>query len=346
MKANAVPSFPYLPGSMDFPAPFLLQGARFFTFVHTADQKKLQKVCDQWFNQPSGGKVYCQPLLPLVLVTFADYQKSGPDVKPFKDWGYVKYREVIFSIFTVRLKKEGEVWLADHIGALVPYIFVDDPLVMAAGREVYGMPKMMAKIQVPEKRAAAAAEFGIEALSTLAFDPDTAFHTLPIAKTSDTQDSQASHKEPHLWADQETAFRAIKKLIFGGDHITLPDLDLGIEVAEIFLEQKLPFSSLRQLRSIDSSHTAAYQSIIDFYARMRRFEAAGLLRGDFPLDLPQNALFPIAEDLGLQNGQLADAAFWLEWDFIFETGREVWSTHEKPTLWQCLRNAIEDLFNL
>lgn len=336
--------FRYLDGSMAFPAPFELDGARFNSFVYTADQKKLQKVCDQWFNIPSNGEVRYEPLLPIVLVTFSDYQRSGPDVLPYKNWGFVKYKEVIFSIFTVRLIKKGGIWLADHVGALVPYIFVDDPLVMAAGREVYGMPKMMANIQVPENTEGALQKFGIEAISTFQFNPNMEFHKIPIAGVEQEKGSDQG-KEPHRWADMKTAFKELKQLIFGADHITLPDFDLLIEIGEIFAEQKLPFSSLRQLRSIDSSETAAYQSIVDFYARMKRFDGAGLLHGNYPLDLPENALFPIAEDLGLKNGQLADAAFWLEWDFVFETGTEVWANKEEMSLWQVLRDKARGLFD-
>jgi hypothetical protein len=337
-------AFQYINGSMAFPAPFELDGARFNSFLYATDQKKLQDVCDKWFNIPSNGQVHYQPLLPVVLVTFADYQKSGPDVIPYKDWGYVKYREVIFSIFTVRLIKKGKVWLTDHVGALVPYIFVDDPLVMAAGREVYGMPKMMANIQIPEKLdGSTLPQFSIDTLSTLKFNPNTPFHNMPIAAIKQEKGSD-EEKPPHRWKDMETAFKELKHLIFGGDHITLPDFKLLVEIEQIFLEQKLPFSSLRQLRSIDSSDTAAYQSIIDFYARMKRFDGAGLLHGNYPLELPENALFPIAEDLGLKNGQLADAAFWLEWDFNFETGTEVWNANEKSNSWELLREGFRGLF--
>lgn len=345
MSSNPKLPFYYLNGSMDFPAPFLLQGARFNSFLYTVDSSKLQEVCDHWFNIPSGGEVYYQPLLPVVLVTFADYKRSGPDVKPYKEWGYVAYREVIFSIFVVRLKKENDVWLADHVGALVPYIFVDNPLVMAAGREVYGMPKMMANIHLPEKTDAVTPEYRIEALSTTHLNPNQPFHTIPLAGIKQKEGNP--HEEAsHRWRDRQTAFEELKKLIFGGDHITLPDLNLLIEIGEVFGEQKLPFSSLRQLRNINSSHTAAYQSIIDFYARMVHFEGAGLLPGTYSIDLFPNALYPFGEDLGLQSGQVADAAFWIEWDFIFEKGTDVWSIQPRVTFWQWLHRATQGLLKV
>lgn len=332
--------FRYINGSMAFPPPFQETGSHFNNFVYTVDPKKLQKVCDQWFNIPSNGEVYYQPLLPVVLVTFGDCQSARPDVGPYKDWGFIKYREVIFSIFTVRLIKKGGIWLADHVGALVPYIFVDDSIVMAAGREVYGMPKIMSTIQIPENIHEGSPKFSLASVSTQQFDPNIAFQNLPIASIEQEKSNDAT---PHRWADMKTAFEEIKHLIFGGNHITLPDFDLLIEMGKVFLEQKLPFSSLRQLRNIDSSDTAAYQAIVDFYARMTKFESAGLLPGNYRLNLPDNKLFPIAEDLGLQDGQLADAAFWLKWNFIFETGTNVWTNQAEMTFWQLLKNKAKKI---
>lgn len=334
--------FHYIDGSMAFPAPFREDGAKFNNFVFTVDPKKLQQVCDQWFNIPSNGAVYYQPLLPVVLVSFAAYQGARPDVSPYKNWGYVPYKEVIFSIFTVRLIKKGGLWLADRVGALVPYIFVDDALAMVLGREVYGIPKMMGKIQLPEKMAGATQKYSVEALSTLQFNPNTAFKTLPIANIEEEVNT-GTKAQPHRWEDAKIAFKEIKQLIFGKGHITLPDFDLLVEIEQVLLEQKLPFSSLRQLRSIDSSETAAYQSIIDFYAKMTHFTDAGLLHGNHTLHLSENALFPIAESLGLKDGQVADAAFWIDWNFLFEKGTDVWTNQEKMTFWELLKEKTRSL---
>lgn len=336
--------FRYIDGSMAFPPPFQEKGSYFRNFVYTVDIKKLQKVCDNWFNIPSNGQVYYQPLLPIVLVTFGDAQRAHPDILPYKDWGYIPYKEVIFSIFTVRLIKKGGIWLADHVGALVPYIFVDDSIVMAAGREVYGMPKIMSNIQLPEHIHEGPQKYSVASVSTQQFNPNTAFQNLPIAGI-EQEEGSAKGQSPHRWADMKTAFEEIKHLVFGGNHITLPDFDLIVEMGKVFLEQKLPFSSLRQLRSIDSSDTADYQSIVDFYAKMTKFESAGLLHGNYALNLPDNALFPIAQDLGLKDGQLADAAFWLKWDFIFETGTNIWTNQEELTFWGLLKRKAKKLLN-
>lgn len=332
-------AFHYIDGSLGFPPPFRESGAQFYTFVFSSSQEKLQKVCDNWFNIPSGGAVRYEPLLPVVLVSFARYASSAPASPPFDQWGFVPYHEAIFSIFAVRLKKVGGIWLAEHVGALVPYIFVDDTIAMAAGREVYGMPKTMAKIGLPEGPHAPDLEFSLETVSTPRFSPDEPFRSMPIASLS--QAGEAEKGQLHVWEDMEAAFKAIQGIVFGGHQIHLPSAGLLLEVADMFLERKLPFSSLRQLRSLSAPDQAAYQSIVDFSARMERFERAGLLPGHFRLSLPENALYPISEDLGLADGQKAEGAFWLDWDFLFEGGREVWQpTPARLSFWQWLQGWL------
>jgi len=336
MTTSRNPVFHYLNGTLGFPAPFYEGGSMMYSFVFSSDLDKLQKVCDAWFNVPSGGEVYYRPLLPIVIATFYNNAASNPLTPPFDQWGHTAYQEVVFSILVVRLKKKGGVWIAEHVSAFVPYIFVDNMFALAAGREVYGMPKSMSWIDVPADAQAADKQFRIEAISAAAFSPGAAFARKLVAEVR----QQGSGAAPSLWKDMETAFEAMKNMVFGGSHITLPGLGLVVEIAEIFLEQKLPFSSLRQLRAIDSSETAVYQAVVDFYARMKKFHGAGELPGDYILQLPQDAVYPIARDLGLRDGQKAESAFWLHWDFVFETGREVWSTQANLTFFQWLRERL------
>lgn len=339
MAAPSAPAFHYLNGSLGFPAPFYEGGSEMMSFVFKSDTAKLQAVCDAWFNTPTGGDLYYQPLLPIVLVTFAKNACSRPDVPPYDTWGSVAYNEVIFSIFVVRVKKRGSVWVAEHVSALVPYIFVDDAIVMAGGREVYGMPKALGRIQLPDAPSAPDKHFSLESVSTARFSPDVPFSWLPVASIQQQPDSGQPGGH-HAWADMQEAFAALRHLVFGGSHVEVPGIGLAVEVADMFLEQKLPFCSLRQVRSVASSEAAAYQAAVEFSAKMLKFHGAGLLHGTYKISLPPNALFPLADDLGLANGQQAEAAFWLNWDFLFETGRDIWTAQQRPTFWDLLRRLF------
>lgn len=326
--------FYYQNGSLNFPAPVNEKGSMMMSFVFKTDIQHLQSVCDNWLNLPTNNELYYQPLVPVVMVTFANNKACWPATPPYDNWGTIPYQEVIFSLFVVRVKKMGDLWIAEHVTALVPYLFVDDAIVMASGRELYGMPKAFGSIQLPDSPLAANKSFTLSTVSAAVFGRGVSFSNLPIASITQTGNNDIPATQE--WTDIETAAKAMKNLIFGDGHIELPGLGLIVEAAELFLEKSLPFTSLRQLRSISSADEAIYKSVVEFNAKMLNLNGGGLLNGTFQLNLPQNDLFPIASDLGLVDKQIAEASFWIDWDFIFETGTDIWTNETKPGFWQRL----------
>ena len=327
--------FRYIDGSLVFPQPFFEGKTQMFNFVFSSDLPTLQKVCDAWFNEPTDGAVYYEPFMPFVILTFSNNGKAHSVVPPFDQWGGADYKEVIFSIPVVRIKKAGPVRIAEYVGTLVPFIFVDIPIPLVPGREIYGLPKSVGWIDTPGSTNPAGLKCSLEAVSTPAFGPDVQYARKTIAAIQQT----GAHSEPHVWSDMETAFKAIGQLVFGGERITLPGISLAVEIAEIFARHQQPFTSLRQLRAIDSSSAAAYQSVVDYTATMTRFHGAGLLNGTYTLQMPPDALYPVGQTLGLRDGQQADAAFWLDWEFTFDKGKDVWTRRPKPSFWQWLKEG-------
>ncbi len=325
-------TFNYQNGSLNFPAPIGLQGAMMMCFNFQSDLQSLQKVCDNWLNIPSNQEVYYQPLLPNVLVTFSNYAGCYPLVAPFDNWGTIPYQELIFSIFVVRIKKVGDVWISEHVSALVPYIFVDDAIIMASGRELYGMPKAYGTIVQPTSPTETNKVFTVSTISTALFSKGVSFSNLILS--SITQIADNNNKVSSEIKDLEIAVNEVKNLIFGDGHIVIPGLGLVIEIAELLVEKCLPFTSLRQFRSITSADTSCYKSIVDFNAKFQQLNGIGILEGTYQLGLPQNDLFPIASDLGLVDKQIALSAFWINWDFVFEQGTEVWTNEMKPDFWK------------
>ncbi len=328
--------FFYQNGSMIFPQPFEEKKSLMNNFLFKSDIAALQKVCDKLFNIPSNQGVYYQPILPAVMVTFAKNKQCGPTSLPYSEWGTVAYNEVIISFFVVRIKKMGAVWIAEKVSACVPYIFVDDPIAMVLGREIYGMPKIMSTVAVPVYPSSAPAPFTLETISTPKLQNGLPFKNMQIAAIN--QINSDNTKPAQEWTDVGLALDAMKNIVFGGGHIEIPGLSLVFEVVDLLLEKEMSFASLRQLRSIGNPDEAVHKAVIEFGTKMMKFNAGGILNGTFQLKLPQNGLFPIAEDLGISDGQLAESAFWIDWDFLFQTGTEIWSNREpeKTTFFQRL----------
>lgn len=336
--SGSTSKFHYLNGSMTFPQPFEEKGSTMMSFIFKADLQSLQKVCDKWLNVPSNNELFYQPLAPIVQITFANTKESRPSSEPYSQWGVIPYQEVIVTLFVVRIKKLGGIWIEEHISALVPYIFVTDAIVMANGREVYGMPKALGWVELPTSLKDPGKIFNLHAVSTVDFKRGAPFSKLPLLSIVQTSEADVPFTEE--WKDISVAIEALKKQMFGEGHLEIPGISLFIEVAKLFLTKELPFTSLRQVRSISNPDEAIYQAIVEFTANSLKVNGGGLINGSFQLKLPDNALFPIASDLGLTDGQLAESAFWLDWDFLFDVGKEIWNAEQKPSIFKQIKHLL------
>lgn len=332
--------FNYQNGLLNFPQPFVENDSLMMNFLFKADINLLQQVCDNWLNKPTNEDVYYQVLLPSVLVTFADNKQCGPTSEPYCNWGVVNYSEAIFSIFVVRLAKEGEVWVAKHLSAIVPYIFVSDTIAMVTGREIYGLPKVLGWINMPADPKNIKANFTLEAVGIPKFEKGSPFGKDLLCTITKTSDNSLTAERD--WANVEEAIKDLRKIIFGEGHILIPGINLIVEIAELLIEKTLPFTALRQVRSISHPEETVYKAIVNFNAKMTKFMAGGIIKGSYQLQMPENAVFPIATDLGLANGQMAEVAFYTQWSFLFESGSEVWMMKEKATLMQRIENVFEN----
>lgn len=317
------PLYVNLPGDFVSPQPFQLEGAQFYNFLYDADIGALQQVCDAWFNTPCGGKVMYKPLLPLVNISFVNYRAAYPATPPWDSQGYVPYQETIFSFFVVRLEKVFNTWVAQQLCAFSPYCFVSNQIPLQAGRDVFGMPKTIAQSVIPANpRYPYYFSTSTQAIKTYNQNLAADWERILMVQQLEKQESPMEH----LFADLGQLRTALTKALKLADTMPIPDLDLLLELKNFILEGELPFVSLKQFRDIVHADRACYQAIIEFTCQMTRFNGAGLLHGSYELHLPQVDFFPIAQNLGLKReGQQSRFAFWLDWDFQFQSGKEIWT---------------------
>ena len=323
------PSYAPITGDVIVPPPYLLQGALFFNFLFDSSYEALQKVCDQWFNDPSDNEVHFQPLLPYVMVSYSSYKSDHSAVPPYNQYGQIPYNELMFSFFVVRLKKKLGVWFAEHIYAFVPYVLVDNHIPMVAGRALLGMPKLYGKIELPQDPKSNNLSFDSSMFTIKEFGPKSVGAWQWLAKVE--QKTASNTADGKIWTTMEEAFSDIGKLMFEDGKIILPGLGLLVEVEE-FLKGELPFVSLKQFRSDEFAGKACYQSICSFHAKTDGFSGGGILPGEFELQLNHSDLYPVAESLGLkQEGNIARAAFWLDWGFYFNIGKVLWQPGQQKS---------------
>lgn len=125
--------------AMQLIPPFYFKGVTMRVFPLLADMERVQRFVDQYINDIAPEQVgQFRVFLPYVYVQLVHYGKMSIDAA---NLGWIAQHEVNFTIPLAWYEKKGsELVFKDWI-YLTPYIFVDNPLSMTTGREVYGWPK-------------------------------------------------------------------------------------------------------------------------------------------------------------------------------------------------------------
>jgi len=141
-------------GALDVPPPpWRSEDVQLDAFYLHGDLAALQRLCDRSFNAPSGGQMQFRPVTRYVVLTFQRLHNLRSQAPGCETLGTLNYCEAAFWVFVQQYDREG-----DKVGGTVlaiPYIFAQNSLAVAAGREIYGFPKEYATVAMPEREAAA-----------------------------------------------------------------------------------------------------------------------------------------------------------------------------------------------
>lgn len=145
---NRVPYEPTIAGTQ-FPPPYLFPGLKAFGFPLLADRAVLQDLCDQFLAIAPPGKgisfapIAIAPNDALVVLQVLDYPSLVATTPPWDAFGGAPQQEAYIAVPVVR-KQGGQ---PVEIGLFLPFIFVDNPTSAFTGREVFGMPKLLAAFE-------------------------------------------------------------------------------------------------------------------------------------------------------------------------------------------------------
>jgi hypothetical protein len=95
-------------------------------------------------------------------------------------------------------------------------------------------------------------------------------------------------------------------------------------IARRFAADQVTIAFLKQFRDVQHTERACYQAIIEAKATVRELRGYGPIPGTFQVSWGEHASHPFTADLGLKpGGQQAIAATWADFDFVMESGREI-----------------------
>jgi hypothetical protein len=192
-----------------------------------------------------------------------------------------------------------------------PYIFIDYPIGMVTGREVWGWSKALGKITMPTA-AGTPAEFSIRTLIFEEFDAATPGRDETVLKVVGS-DALAFHSK---WGDAKEAIETLAAAING-----LQAESKGAPKVE-WIGPDIPAIALKQFRESGSPTNACYQAIVNSPVQITRFKGGGFHWGSFELHVFNCESHQIMKDIcgiATRPGTLTTLpvlmAGWMKYDF-------------------------------
>jgi hypothetical protein len=132
-----------------------LSGVTAQIFPLPADINKMQRFLDRYLNFPDPPgpdaeepPVYFKPAAPFVLLEIANYSKISENVR---NVGWFSQREIAFGMVLEWYARKGDDIEFLKYALIYPYVYVDNELGIAGGREIYGWSKAPIEVAVLRK---------------------------------------------------------------------------------------------------------------------------------------------------------------------------------------------------
>ena len=221
---------------LTFRPPLLFREVTARVFPLKANIARLAEFCDQYLNMDVPDEiVHFTPALPYVYFMALNYGGMSATTVEAQRLGWVSQHEAFFLVPLERWRREHGKLVFKGWTCATPFIFVDDPLSAATGREVYGWPKAQARIDA-DRPAWTTHPRAPTRLYTMSVD---IFH-----------DVYAGEREPP------------RKLV------TI-DRDVSASFAEYPLNAKCPWSITSVIPNYYSASLSLMQEAADFAAHLR-----------------------------------------------------------------------------
>ena len=308
------------------PQPFAAKRVTSSCFVLEGTLSHLEDLCHRYFAEPTGGHVHYRPLTHYVVLTFNQMESVICEDAPYSRTGSGCETEVAFWVLTAAVERMAGISVAQRLAWFVPYIFVDNSPNLIAGREVYGFPKEIGWFELPANPGHAA-RFGVEATVTKRFGPHARAERAQLLGINRT--GGAGRRTAERWSSLEAAAGHVRRALFNAANWMIPGVHFLDELASDFIHQQAPLVFLKQVYDIADGEFASFQSVVEADFRVTAFRGGASLGGTYVVDLPHFDSHPIGRDLGLPVRQQAAMSYWLDFDFVIENGRTIW-TAEQP----------------
>jgi hypothetical protein len=306
------PAYVNYGGLATCPSPVDCEDSTLYGFFLEADNSALSSLCERVFSVPSGGAFDVRPLGSHVMLTFGIVQRIKPQLEPWSRMGYATESQVAFWVPVLVYEGNGAGPLPVSLGWFVPYMWVDNPLSLSGGREIYGFNKNWGWIDLPSPDA-------VDRLKLDAFGGD--FNSSspagrhPLIEVTRASTEALQRDAASEWHDLEGLTSVVKGFDVARG---LPD-----ELFRAIVDRSGPPQLfLKQFRSVAQGELASQQQITDGGVTLKRISGRPLL-AEFEFKLHDLDSHPVRSELGVQS-QTTSLAYEVEMDFVLDDGHVLW----------------------
>jgi uncharacterized protein with NAD-binding domain and iron-sulfur cluster len=322
-----VPAYVEYGGLTSAPGPLLCEGTTLYGFWARCDRDRLETLCRKVFDEPSGGAVRVTPLLDHAVITFGLIERIQPQTPPFDDMGTVAERHAAIWIPVRCRGPEG----TPAVGVFLPYLWLDDPISVASGREVYGYaknwgyPRFAGDGVTPSSGSEPPRSFQLDAHAIRTYgrgeqpSRQRLFEIAP-AGLVDTLLDWATPDDLGDFVGMARASLASLSLA----HEELEDLGESRKALRALLSSEVPQIFLRQFRDPSTEGAASQLQIVTAPARIVPGSFSARPLGGHRLEVVPLDSHPLGAQLGLKDGPLGPS-FRVRMDFVVERGQVLWS---------------------
>jgi hypothetical protein len=298
------------------PAPFSSSGTTLTGFWAQVDRARVAALCDKVFAAPSRGAVACRPIGQHAMLSWGNITRVSSQIPAYEQRGGVAEPQVAVWIpVAVRdPTRRGE-----RFAMFIPYIWLDNAMSLATGRELFGYPKSWGWPEFPGDDSPRTWKLDVFGLDYTA-DALAARH--PLLEVTEVG-SLERVVEDDIGSLANCARHIVARLFERSPGSTmLGDIELGADLVHDLVDERMPNIFLKQVRDIGDGVAAGLQQIVQAEYQVVSFKAKPLLR-EHRLTVQQLDSHPVIDELGLRS-QTLGVAYQAELDFNVGGGRVLW----------------------
>lgn len=277
------------------PHPIACRDSTLWAFLLPADRGSLDRLVQRSLVDPTEGAVRYRALGAAAWLVFADMRRIGHTGSDLVGGATIAEREAAIWVPVVRLDGRGRVCGTSWF---VPYMFVDSGIALSAGREIFGFPKELGRVQID-------GEGGRFAVS---------------AETVDRLDEG----ERAAWAPLvEVANGGAGAMAAGWRTLLATTPGEALALFRGMGDGRVPLTLLRQLPCIDDPREAAFIEVAEIDAIPQGRPRVTRMSGAWDVHLRDPDMHPLCRDLGVPADVRSPLAARIDLDFVLGTGKPI-----------------------